>query len=507
MTQLDLSLAPCTMVIFGASGDLAHRKLLPALYSSHCKGLLPEEFTIVGFSRTAFDHDQFRTEMRQAIEEFGDDPVVASDWDPFAQGLFYSPGDFTKPEDYRALDQLLDDLGKKRQGTDNRVYYLAAPPPFYDNLVTNLGETGMAAEDSGWRRLVVEKPFGHDLTSAQTLNQAIHGAFDEDQVYRIDHYLGKETVQNIMVFRFANAIFEPVWNRNYIDNVQITVAESVGVGNRGGYYDDAGVLRDMFQNHLMQLLTLTAMEPPIAFEADALRNEKVKVLNALRPIGPGETADRTVRAQYGAGRVDGREVPAYRQAKGVSADSQTATYAALKLNVDNWRWQGVPFYLRSGKNLAEKMTEILIEFECPPHLMFPLPPGEDIPANILSLCIQPDEGIHLRFESKVPGAGMKMRSVDMEFHYQPTYGAGALPSAYERLLLDVLQGDASLFARSDEIELAWSLIDPILDGWQNGGGPELTFYEPGSWGPDAAERFLHEDHRTWRRGCGHGEEG
>ena len=500
------NLQPATMIIFGASGDLTHRKLMPALYSSYCKGRLPKGFSVVGFSRTPFSHDEFRAEMRKAVETFGDEPVVTSEWESFSQGLFYNPGDAGQREDFQDLDRFIKQIRDERGGADNRVYYLAVSPRFYADIVTHLGESGMAREDHGWRRVVIEKPFGRDLESAQALNETVHRSFDERQVYRIDHYLGKETVQNIMVFRFANAIFEPLWNRNYIDHVQITVAESVGVGKRGGYYDQAGVLRDMFQNHLLQLLTLTAMEPPIAFEATALRDEKVKVLRALRPIRPEDTAERTVRGQYVAGQVNGQPVQAYREEKGVDPNSQTATYAALKLYIDNWRWQGVPFYLRSGKHLPAKESEILIEFKCAPHLMFPLPAGQALSANILALCIQPDEGMHLQFETKVPGAGMTMRSVDMEFHYLSEFGTDALPSAYERLLLDALQGDASLFARSDEIELAWSLIDPIIAGWQSDAAPKLAFYEPGSWGPEAANRLMKRDGRQWRSVCGHVEE-
>jgi len=376
-------------------------------------------------------------------------------------------------------------------GPADRLYYLAAPPRFYADIVNRLGAADIVREDEGWRRVIVEKPFGADLASAQALNLSIHRVLDEKQIYRIDHYLGKETVQNILVLRFANAIFEPVWNRNYIDHVQITVAESVGVEHRAGYYDRAGVLRDMFQNHLLQLLALTAMEPPAAFDADSLRNEKVKVLKAIRPIRPDQVGVYTVRGQYRG----------YCEEEGVAPDSHSATYAALQVFIDNWRWQGVPLYLRSGKRLAEKTTEIVIQFKCPPHLMFPLPPDREITANILALCLQPDEGMHLRFEAKVPDTVAEMRSVNMEFHYADSFRPRAVPEAYERLLLDALHGDASLFTRSDGIELAWKFIDPILKGWASPATPPAE-YEPGRWGPAEADELLTRDGRAWLRGCG-----
>jgi len=475
---------PTTIMIFGASGDLTKRKLVPALYNLQRKGRLPDNTHIVGSARHDYGDQGFRQRMHDGVLEFSKDTYDAEIWKAFALNLHYFQGDLSEP---LAIDRLKAYLGDLEGGPANRLYYLAIAPQLYEMAVQTLGKCGMATQEVGKRNIVIEKPFGHDLSSAQTLNNAIHSVFDESQVYRIDHYLGKDTAQNILFFRFANTIFEPVWNRNYVDHVQITVAESVDVAHRAAYYDSSGVLRDMFQNHLMQLFTLVAMEAPVSFDADPLRNEKVKVLSAASPI----RFEDIVLAQY----------QGYCEAKDVAQKSQTPTYAALKMYVQNWRWQGVPFYLRSGKALPEKATEINIVFKAPPLLLFDLPDDYKLTPNILSLCIQPDEGIHLRFETKVPDSTQETRSVDMDFHYRASFGGHSLPEAYERLLLDAMRGDASLFARSDEIELAWKLIDPLVQSNTQDGLPEVTAYDPGSWGPEEADELLGRDGRAWRMGC------
>jgi glucose-6-phosphate 1-dehydrogenase len=486
MERADTNNLPTSVVIFGASGDLTKRKLVPALYSLYAKDRLQEKINIVGFSRRPFSHDEFRQLLLSGMQELAGAIPVGEDWKQFSQNLWYVRGDLNQVSDFENLRTFLHQLEGE---PSNRLYYLATAPFLFPVIIDQLGKSEMIQEENGWRRMVIEKPFGSDLTSAMELNKAVHVVCDESQVYRIDHYLGKETAQNILYFRFLNTIFEPIWNRNFIDHVQITVAENVDVGHRAGYYDQAGVMRDVFQNHLLQLLTLVAMEPPATFDADSVRNEKVKVLRAVRPIALGDT----VRAQY----------EGYCQTEGVAPHSQTPTYAAVKLFIDNWRWQGVPFYLRSGKALATKTSELVIEFKAPPHVMFDLPDDYILTPNQLSLCIQPDEGIHLRFETKVPGSPQETRSVDMEFHYRSSFKGESLPDAYQRLLLDALNGDASLFTRSDEIELAWSIVDPVLEGWES--SPQaspLVSYIPGSWGPLEADRFLAGDSRIWRLGCG-----
>lgn len=481
---MEPSCNPVTIVVFGASGDLTWRKLIPALYNNYRKGRLSGCAHIVGFARRPYTDDTFREHLLEGVTSFSTGTFDQAVWQEFAEMIHYFQGNLGEEQDFVRLNTYLDGI---EGSSANRLYYLATSPEFYAPVVRDLGAAGMSEQGEGfWRRIIIEKPFGRDLISAQELNQTVHQVFEESQIYRIDHYLGKETAQNILFFRFANTIFEPVWDRNYVANVQITVSETVDVGHRAGYYDTAGVVRDIFQNHLLQLLALVAMEPPSSFKADAVRNEKNKLFESIRPI----ELENTVHAQY----------EGYTQTEGVVAGSKTPTYAALKLYIDNWRWQGVPFYLRSGKAMHRKSSEIIIEFRKPPHLMFHLPPGSTFTPNVLSLCIQPDEGIHLRFQAKVPDSDQEMRPVDMDFHYPASFKEG-LPDAYERLLLDALAGDASLFTRSDGIEASWRLVDPIIQGWERAQVPPLGTYQRGTPGPKEADELLARDGHFWREGC------
>jgi glucose-6-phosphate 1-dehydrogenase len=491
---------PLTMVIFGASGDLTRRKLIPALYNLALERLLPSGFSVVGIARQEMDTSTFRARMREAVDEFSRRrPVDDAVWESFADGISYVRGDFTDAAVYDTLGHHLDTLDKQRGTLGNRMFYLATPPDTYDDIIENIGAHGLkGSSDGSWQRVIVEKPFGRDLDTARDLNARVNQVFDERDVFRIDHYLGKETVQNIIAFRFANGIFEPLWNRQYVDHVQITVAESIGVEGRGGYYEESGAMRDMVQNHLMQLLTLVAMEPPVELSADPVRDEKVKVLRAVRPIKPDLVRRFTVRAQYGSGYEEGDPVSGYRDEDRVDPDSLTETFVALKLFVDNWRWAGVPFYLRTGKRMPKRVTEIAIQFKRAPHLLFSGNAAERMEPNVLALGIQPDEGIALKFAVKVPGPMMNLRSVHMGFQYGTSFNVQS-PDAYERLLLDAMLGDGTLFTRRDEVEAAWDIVTQILRGWSQMQVSQLPVYESGTWGPVESDAFLKMEGRTWRQ--------
>jgi glucose-6-phosphate 1-dehydrogenase len=490
---------PAALVLFGASGDLTRRKLVPALYSLARDGQLPPGSYLVGVARRPYETDSFRAAMRAAADEFARlRPVDEATWSAFAARLDYHATDFADPAGYRALAARLESLDAVHGTRGNRLYYLATPPENFAAIATNLAATGLAHEDAatGFRRVVIEKPFGHDRQSALELDAVLGGVFREDQVFRIDHYLGKETVQNILVLRFANGIFEPLWNQKYVDQVQITVSEEIGIGGRASYFESAGILRDIVQNHMLQLLALMAMEEPVAWEADAVRDEKMKLLRAVRPLARAEIDAHVVRGQYAAGWVRSERVAGYQQEPGVAAGSNVETYVAMELRIDNWRWAGVPFYLRAGKRLAKRTTEIAVQFKPAPHLLFG---AERAPRpNVLVLRIQPDEGITLRIVSKAPGPEIDLRSVGMDFRYGTSFGKEP-PEAYERLLLDAWLGDGSLYIRRDSLLRAWELIDPIEAAWAEPGATTVPVYESGSWGPAAADALLARSGRAWRR--------
>jgi glucose-6-phosphate 1-dehydrogenase len=489
---------PCVLVIFGASGDLTKRKLIPALYNLATERLLPTQFAVVGLARTEITHEEFRQKLETDIKEYGADTLDPDVWAWFAQRFYYVPGDFLDAEAYQKLQRLLAEIDHEHGTPGNYLYYLAIAPKFFSEVVQRLGAVGLTQEADGrWRRVVVEKPFGRDLDSARRLNQMLSAVLDEHQIYRIDHYLGKETVQNILVFRFANGIFEPIWNRHYVDHVQITVAEGLGVERRGGYYDATGALRDMVPSHMIQLLTFIAMEPPTSFEAGAVRDEQAKILRSIPPLGPEEVLQRTVRGQYSPGTIEGKRVPAYRSEPDVAANSATETYVAMKLSIDNWRWADVPFYLRTGKRLPTRVTEIAIQFKRAPYILFRATSVERLLQNWLVIRIQPNEGISLQFGAKIPGSVLRLGAVDMDFQYADYFGCSS-STGYERLLYDCMAGDATLFRRADVIEAGWTLIAPVLDIWKALPPRQFPNYAAGTWGPKEADELIQRDRRRWR---------
>jgi glucose-6-phosphate 1-dehydrogenase len=489
---------PCAMVIFGAAGDLTRRKLIPALYNLATEQLLSREFAVVGLARAQMTTEQFRDKVSQDMKQFATGPVDSDLWEWFVRRMHYVPGDFKDPDAYVRLNAMLQKVDKDHATHGNYFFYLATAPSYFGPVIEQLGKAGLVTEDNQhWRRVIIEKPFGRDLESARALNQQIQQVLDEKQIYRIDHYLGKETVQNILAFRFANGIFEPIWNRRYIDHVQISVAETVGVEQRGSYYDESGALRDMVPNHIMQLISLTSMEPPISFRADAVRDEQAKILHAIQPLSSEEVLLKTVRGQYGEGIAGGQHLPAYRAEEDVPSDSRTETFVAMKLQIDNWRWADVPFYIRTGKALPLRNTHIVIQFRRAPFVLFRDTPVENLAPNQLVLHIQPEEGISLRFAAKTPGSVMRLGTVDMNFEYADYFGV--TPSTgYERLLHDCMIGDATLFQRADMVEAGWCVVNPVLDVWKALPPRNFPNYAAGTWGPREADDLIERDGRRWR---------
>lgn len=494
----DRASGPCTIVILGAAGDLTRRKLVPAIYNLRLDGLLPEQFAVMGFARRELDDQAFREVARKGVDDYSRRPVDEASWPEFERNLFYTRGTFDDPEAYLELKRRLDEVEKERGIPGNRVFYLSIPPSAIEMCVEQLRVAGLVdAPDGSYARVIVEKPIGSDLESAKEINDVVAAVFDEEDVFRIDHYLGKETVQSILVLRFSNSIFEPLWNQKYIDHVQITVSEEEGVGTRAGYYEEAGALRDMVQNHILQLLCLTAMEPPWSLDAEVVRDHKMGVLNCLRPLTGADVEQHVVRAQYGPGAPGGEDVPGYRREDRVKPDSTTETFVAIQAYVDNWRWSGVPFYIRTGKRLPKRASEISIHFKDVPPVLFNANPEQAVAGNVLALRIQPDEGLTLQIATKEPGPNAVISPVDMDFNYGTAF-AGQSPEAYERLLLDVVMGDASLFMRRDAVEASWEWVTGILEGWKGSGARWLPEYEAGTWGPVEADRMIGVEGRHWR---------